>query len=204
MKKILIMILLVSLTVTGCGATNKDDLDNDTNNDTDVPETIIDDPVVDTDANPNNESVLVRGNENEVEAGKEAPNFTLVNLDGEEVSLSDYRGNIVLINFWASWCQWCDIEMPDINKLENENEDVIILAVNVMEDEFTVREYIEENQLDFEVVLDVEGEIALKYLVTGLPHSYFVDKEGIIQLSFPGAMDYEQMIGYVDAIRDFD
>lgn len=203
MKKLLMMLLIVSLIATGCGASDDNDSDNEINEDTDLPETIIDEPVVDTDSNPNNESVLVRGNENEVETGKEAPDFTLTDLDGEEVSLSDYRGQMVVLNFWASWCTWCDVEMPDLNRIHNENDDVVVLAVNVMEDEKTAGDYIEENGLDFEVVMDIEGEIASKYLVTGLPHSFFVDKEGILQLSYTGAMTYDQMINYVDAIREY-
>ena len=205
MKKLLIMLLLVSLIATSCGpAENDNDNDSDLENGSDVPETIIDDPVVDTDANTNTESILVKGNKMEVEVGKEAPDFTLLNLDGQEVSLSDYRGKIVLINFWASWCQWCDIEMPDINRVHNENDDLVVLGVNVMEDEKTAGDYIEENELDFVVAMDLEGEVASKYFVSGLPHSFFVDEEGILQLSYPGAMTLEQLQNFIDAIREYE
>ncbi len=138
----------------------------------------------------------------EIEVGKEAPNFTLRNLDGEEISLQDYRGKIVLINFWATWCVYCDIEMPDLQKLDKENEDVVVLAVNVMEDKETVEKYIKEGGYDFEVVLDEDGAIARTYLVGGYPASYFVDEEGIFQGAVPGMMTYEQMTQVLQDIRE--
>nr|WP_246579235.1 TlpA disulfide reductase family protein [Alkaliphilus flagellatus] len=138
----------------------------------------------------------------EIEVGKEAPNFTLRNLDGEEISLQDYRGKIVLINFWATWCVYCDIEMPDLQKLDKENEDLVVLAVDVMEDKEAVEKYIKEGGYDFEVVLDEDGAIAKTYLVSGYPASYFVDEEGIFQGSVPGMMTYEQMNQALQHIRE--
>lgn len=72
-----------------------------------------------------------------------------------------------------------------------------------MEDEKTVREYLEEGGYEFEVVFDTEGEIASNYLVDGLPNSYFIDKEGVLQLRFPGMMAAEQMSEVVNAIREY-
>ncbi|WP_212380951.1 TlpA family protein disulfide reductase [Alkaliphilus sp. B6464] len=138
----------------------------------------------------------------EIEVGKEAPNFILRNLDGEEISLQDYRGKIVLINFWATWCVYCDIEMPDLQKLDKENEDLVVLAVNVMEHKETVEKYIKEGGYDFEVVLDEDGTIARTYLVGGYPASYFVDEEGIFQGAVPGMMTYEQMNQALQHIRE--
>lgn len=138
----------------------------------------------------------------DISIGEEAPNFTLKNLEGEEVSLSDYRGNIVLVNFWATWCKYCDIEMPDLQKLDSENEDLVVLAVNVMEDESTVEEYIEKGGYDFDLALDKEGDIAKTYLVSGLPTSYFVDKDGILLGGVPGMMTYAQMNQLVEGIRE--
>ena len=140
--------------------------------------------------------------EPEIAVGELAPDFTLVNLGGEEVSLSDYRGQYVLINFWATWCKYCDIEMPDLNKLNEENEDLVVLAVNVMEDKNTVDEYIEEGGYSFPVVLDEKGEVAITYLISAFPTSYFVDKEGILLGGVPGMMTYAQMNQILDSIRE--
>ena len=138
----------------------------------------------------------------EIASGKLAPNFTLKNLDGEEVSLEDYRGKLVLVNFWATWCKYCDMEMPDLQRLDEENEDLVVLAVNVQEDKETVEAYIEKGGYEFEVVLDEEGEIATMYLVYGLPNSYFIDEEGILLGRVPGAMTYDQMVQVLDSIRE--
>src|SRR5690606_32548559 len=70
----------------------------------------------------------------DIAVGKLAPDFTLADLEGKEVSLSDFRGKYVLINFWATWCQYCDLEMPDLDRLYKENEDLVVLAVNVQEE----------------------------------------------------------------------
>ena len=75
--------------------------------------------------------------------GEPAPDFTLVSLNGKEVSLSNFRGKFVLVNFWATWCGFCDMEMPDLQKFSNENDDIVVLAVNVMEEKNIVQEYID-------------------------------------------------------------
>ncbi len=139
--------------------------------------------------------------ESEFASGKPAPDFTLKNLDGEEVSLSDYRGKIVLVNFWATWCGYCDMEMPDLQKLDDENEDLVVLAVDVMEDKNTVEKYIKDGGYTFDVVLDEDGNISQTYLVSGYPTSYFIDPEGILLGGVPGMMTYEQMNQVLDQIR---
>lgn len=131
-----------------------------------------------------------------------APDFTLMNLNDEEVSLSDYRGKYVLINFWATWCGICNMEMPDLYKFDNDNDDLVVLAVDVMEDKSTVEDYINEGGYDFEVVLDGDGKIAATYLVSGFPTSYFVDPDGVLLKRIPGFMTYDQMNEMFDSIRE--
>ncbi|KNF07605.1 thiol-disulfide oxidoreductase ResA [Gottschalkia purinilytica] len=138
----------------------------------------------------------------EATVGEEAPDFTLRNLDGKEVSLKDYRGKIVLINFWATWCEYCDKEMPDLQKLDKENDDLVVLAVDVMEDEEKVKNYIKKGAYDFEVVLDEEGDVAKNYLISAFPTSYFVDKDGTLIGSVPGMMEYPQMNQILKSIRE--
>ncbi|MCF6464663.1 TlpA family protein disulfide reductase [Clostridium sp. Cult2] len=138
----------------------------------------------------------------DIAIGEEAPDFTLKDLNGDEVSLSDYRGKIVLINFWATWCKYCDIEMPDLQKLDKENDDLVVLAVDVMEKKSLVEEYIEKGGYDFQVVLDEDGDIAKTYLVSAFPTSYFVDKDGILLGGVPGMMTYAQMTKIIEGIRE--
>lgn len=182
MKKILIMILALILFVGGCGKQDKDEINEVENN--------VENEAPNEQTPEEDEDIII-----------EAPDFTLKNLQGEEVSLSDYRGKIVLINFWATWCTWCDKEMPDLQRLDNENDDLVVLAVDVMEDKKKVEKYIEEGKYEFEVVLDEDGEVSQTYLVSGFPTSYFVDKDGILLGGVPGAMTYDDMVRILESIR---
>jgi thiol-disulfide isomerase/thioredoxin len=184
MKKILIMIIALTLFIGGCSKQGKEEDINQVENN------IEDSQTPDEQTPEEDEDIII-----------EAPDFTLKNLQGEEVSLSDYRGKIVLINFWATWCTWCDKEMPDLQRLDNENDDLVVLAVDVMEDKKTVEKYIEKGKYEFEVVLDEDGEVSQTYLVSGFPRSYFVDKDGILLGGVPGAMTYEQMVEILESIR---
>lgn len=140
--------------------------------------------------------------EPDIAVGKLAPDFTLLDLNGQQVSLSDFRGKYVLINFWATWCKYCDAEMPDLQRLYDGNEDLVVLAVNVQEEKGVVENYIKKGGYDFPVVLDQDGQVAISYLVSAFPTSYFVDKEGILLGGVPGMMTYEQMVQILENIRN--
>jgi len=140
-----------------------------------------------------------------LERGKPAPDFTLQKLDGEKASLSDYKGKIVLINFWATWCTYCDEEMPDLEKLYNENkdDDFVVLAVDVGEEEGLVRDYIEEGGYTFPVLLDSNMKVSRNnYYVSAFPTSYFIDKDGNLIGAVPGMMTYPQMTQILEQIRN--
>ncbi len=140
--------------------------------------------------------------EPELEAKDPAIDFTLKDLEGNDVSLSDFEGKIVLLNFWATWCKFCDIEMPDLEKLYTENEGIVVLGVNVGEDIDLVKEYVDEKNLSFPIVLDETTEIASDYLVSGLPTTYFIDENGMIYGVFPGMMTYDMMTGFVEDMKE--
>ena len=130
------------------------------------------------------------------EIGMEAPGFSLVNMNNQEVSLSDYQGKKVFLNFWASWCPPCRKEMPDMQKLHEEygSEEVAILAVNVGESKSTAANFMMQNGLSFPVLLDNSKDTARNYLVRGIPSSYFLDQNGIIEEKVVGAVSYEKML----------
>ncbi|TFZ41350.1 TlpA family protein disulfide reductase [Soehngenia longivitae] len=140
--------------------------------------------------------------EPELEAKDPAIDFTLKDLEGNDVSLSDFEGKIVLLNFWATWCKFCDIEMPDLEKLYTENEGILVLGVNVGEDIDLVKEYVDEKNLSFPIVLDETTEIASDYLVSGLPTTYFIDENGMIYGVFPGMMTYDMMTGFLEDMKE--
>ena len=137
----------------------------------------------------------------EIEVGKAAPDFNLKSLSGENVSLSDYEGKIVLLNFWATWCGFCVKEMPDLDKFDKEHEEVVVLAVDVMEEEGKVREYIEEGGYDFDVALDLDGQISRDYLVSAYPTSYFIETDGTLIGRVAGLLEYDQMLEILDSIK---
>ena len=115
--------------------------------------------------------------------GSAAPDFTLTNLEGKSVRLSDLRGRIVFLNFWATWCPPCKEEMPSIEslKVKMSGEDFSIVAVSVDGvSSGEVRAYMNNNGYTFEVLHDQAQKIAETYLVTGIPTTFIIDKDGII------------------------
>jgi peroxiredoxin len=129
------------------------------------------------------------------EIGHPAPDFTLVDLKGNEVALSDFRGKTVFINFWATWCPPCRAEMPEIEAVHQEYKDkgVVVLGVDISEPENTVRQYIQKGGFSWTIVLDSTGEVARNYQIAAIPTSFFIDREGIIRAVNIGAMTKRAM-----------
>lgn len=131
-----------------------------------------------------------------VNVGDKAPDFELKTLEGEQVRLSDYRGERVLLNFWSTWCPPCRQEMPDMQQFF-QDQDPVILAVNLTDTEVnqkTVREFIEEFGVTFPVLLDEKAKVSQLYRIQPIPTTYFIDTEGKIRYKAFGALTYEQMI----------
>ncbi len=124
-----------------------------------------------------------------------APDFTLEDLDGNAVSLSDFRGRVVFINFWTTWCPPCRIEMPEIESLYQQyrEQGVIVLGIDLQEDGDVVRSFVEEGGYTFTFLLDTPGEVGYAYRVQAIPSSIFIDTEGIIRSMVVGAMTREAM-----------
>jgi len=114
--------------------------------------------------------------------GKPAPDFQYQDADGQSVSLSDFRGRPVLINFWATWCYPCRIEIPYILQVYNKWSDdgLVLLTINNGESPSRVGEFMQSQGFSFPVLLD-RGNIAQSYDVVGLPTTVFIDEDGIIQ-----------------------
>lgn len=117
--------------------------------------------------------------------GKPAPDFQLPSLGGQIVTLSDFRGRPVLINFWASWCGPCRYEMPFLQRLHEDkawaDKGLVILAIDIGEAPETVREFVANYRLSFTVLLDTKQEVALAYNVRGIPTTFLIDKGGVIR-----------------------
>lgn len=117
------------------------------------------------------------------EVGRLAPDFTLTDLEGNSVTLSDFRGKVVFINFWATSCPSCRAQMPEIEDVyqEYKSQDVVVIGVNLLEDENEVRRYVQQGGYSWTFVIDTTGEVAISYGITIIPANFFVDKEGIIR-----------------------
>lgn len=131
-----------------------------------------------------------------IKVGKPAPDFQLQSLDGQAVSLSDFRGKGVLLNFWASWCGPCRYEMPFLQRVYEEWSDqgLVILSVNIGESQPKVKEFMESFNLSFLTLLDTSEEVALKYNIRAIPSTFFIDKDGIIQDLKVGAFSSEAQL----------
>ncbi|WP_019241385.1 MULTISPECIES: TlpA disulfide reductase family protein [Bacillus] len=129
-----------------------------------------------------------------VKDNQKAPDFTLENLQGEQVSLSDYKGKKVILNFWATWCGPCREEMPDMEKYYQEAGDSIeILAVN-MDTDNDVKGFVENYHLTFPILLDIKDEMSRPYDIISFPTTYFIDEQGIIKEKHIGQMSYETIV----------
>ncbi len=117
------------------------------------------------------------------EIGKLAPDFTLNRLDGQEVSLSSFRGRPVLLNFWATWCGPCRIEMPLLQGVYEKwaGTGLVLLAVNLQEGPSEVKEFVESAGYTFPVLLSPGNDVPLAYNIRGIPATFFVDADGVIR-----------------------
>ncbi|MBU2535338.1 MAG: TlpA disulfide reductase family protein [Chloroflexota bacterium] len=117
------------------------------------------------------------------EVGKLAPDFKLIGLDKQEVSLSGLRGKPVLLNFWATWCGPCRIEMPFLQEIYEEwtGKGLVVLAVNVQENPTTVKKFVENAGLTFPVLLSPGNDVPLAYNIRGIPATFLIDADGVIR-----------------------
>ena len=130
--------------------------------------------------------------------GNRAPDFHLETLEGTELKLSDLKGKIVFLNFWASWCPPCKSELPHMqNFYEAKKENNIeILAVNLTTAERNADDlgaFIKSYGITFPVLLDIKGEVGQTYQAFTIPTSYLIDKQGIIRKKIIGPMNMEMM-----------
>ena len=127
---------------------------------------------------------------------KAAPDFHLKSLDGQVVSLNDFRGKPVLINFWASWCGPCREEMPYLQQVYDEwtGKGLVLLTIDIGETPAAIKKFFAENNLSLPVLLDSDKEVGRVYGITGVPETFLIDKNGIIRKKKIGAYENKQAI----------
>ena len=121
--------------------------------------------------------------------GKPAPDFTV--SDGStSIHLASYRGQVVLLNFWATWCPPCNAEMPGLIQLHHDRPDLAILAVSIDEDPDAYTNYVTRRHIDFMTVRDPSKSAANLYHTEGWPETYIIDRQGIIRRKIVGDPDW--------------
>jgi thiol-disulfide isomerase/thioredoxin len=128
-------------------------------------------------------------------AGAPAPDFTLTDLAGQPVQLSSLKGQVVLVNFWATWCIPCRAEMPSIQQAYNahKGQGFTVLAVNLNESQADVQSYVNNLSVNFTVLLDAGDSISNMYRVRGYPTSFFIDRSGTVAIENVGMMTDAQL-----------
>ncbi len=128
----------------------------------------------------------------------EAPDFTLQDLDGSSVTLSDYRGQTVVLNFWATWCGPCRTEIPAFSEFADENPDVVVLGVATDGDAKSLRRAAEELKISYPVLIDSQGVSSRLYKVNTIPTTVVIDPEGRVGTIHVGIMMGWQIAMAVD------
>jgi len=125
--------------------------------------------------------------------GKRAPDFTLKDLDDKIISLSSLKGNVVLINFWATWCPPCRAEMSSLNNLYKEyrNKGLSVIAVSTDRSISSVRDFLSNKRVELPVLMDSDSKVSRRFKVFSLPTSFLLDKNGVIVQKFLGEEEWD-------------
>lgn len=143
--------------------------------------------------------------DSETAAEQTAPDFTVLDENGNKVKLSDYFGKPVILNFWASWCYYCKEEMPDFNEAYHSNTDIQFLMVNVTDGKqetiSSAKKFIEDSGYDFPVFYDTELNAATAYGASGLPMTVFIGKDGKLVTYARGMLSAENLSKGIDLLK---
>lgn len=134
--------------------------------------------------------------------GKTALDFTLQTLDGTRASLSDYRGQVVLVNFWATWCPPCRAEIPALEAAYKTHRDdgLVILGVSVEDPPELIELFLEDFDITYPILLDRNGAVYRAYRAPGLPTTVLVDRDGIIQVRHIGELSARELDQYLSEV----
>jgi len=146
-------------------------------------------------------------NNSDIEQNKQnvAPDFTVLDNDGKEVKLSDFKGTPVVLNFWATWCYYCKEEMPDFDMAFKNYPDVKFLMINatdgVQETMTKAKNYVSEQNFKFDVYFDTKLDAVNTYNITGFPTTIFIDANGNIVTGASGMLDYDTLTKGIEMIK---
>ena len=134
--------------------------------------------------------------------GRTAPDFTLAQLDGPPVTLSQLRGQVVVMNFWASWCKECHTEQPVLNETWQRFRDsgVVVVGVNFQDTRVDARDYVRTAGISYPVVEDTDSRTALAYGLRGIPETFIIDRAGRIVDRVIGPVDAAKLTSQINSV----
>lgn len=186
-KWIIIAVLLVGILVGATALYNKYSEEFNMNNQTSMENT-----------SKNEQADNVQGNV--------APDFTVTDYDGNKVRLSDFKGKPVVLNFWATWCYYCKVEMPDFNEAYKKYPDVQFLMVNATgtngETVETAKAYVEQEKYEFPVFFDKEYDALRTYGISSFPMTIFIDEDGNIVSQRIGMLTMEALESEIEKLTE--
>ncbi len=148
-------------------------------------------------------SNLTKDNKQKVAIGDKAPDFVLVDMQGNKHRLSDYRGQGVFLNFWGTWCPPCKKEMPYINNqyLQYKDKGVQVLSIDIQEPKLAVNQFAERYKLDFPIMIDTDKEVMNVYGIDPLPATFLIDKNGDVVKYHTGEMTENMIKDFMEKIK---
>lgn len=141
-----------------------------------------------------NASLVPDGLEVGTKEGQVAPDFELETLAGAEAWLTDFRGHPVVLNFWATWCEPCRQEMPQLVKAYDKYkaQGLVIIGLNLQEGKDLISPFADARGIDYPILIDRDADVGDEYRLVGLPTTYFIDANGVIQSIFRGPLEDKQ------------
>jgi len=137
----------------------------------------------------------VQAHEEAPRLGYLAPDFSLPDFEGKAVQLSGFRGQPVLLNFWATWCPPCRKEMPDLERFHEQYSDkIVVLGINWNDDTQEAANSLKDYEITYKNVIDRDGKVFVSYQLTALPTSFWIDEAGVIRGFWLGPMTTETMV----------
>lgn len=180
-----LLLLLLALALTACGGTEEQTPD--------VPD--ITDPSATGESDPTEYAAILEGDP--------AQDFTIQLTDGTDFTLSDHLGQVVLLNFWATWCTYCVMEMPAFDMLQEAyGDDLAILAVNCDVEAETALDFLEENDYGFPIALDTDQTVSSLYPTDALPYTLVIDREGHVIHTVLGGGEPEEVFARFQGLID--
>jgi cytochrome c biogenesis protein CcmG/thiol:disulfide interchange protein DsbE len=149
---------------------------------------------------------LYRSQQGQINVGQPAPEFELITFEGETYRLSEYRGSVIVINFWASWCESCKPEAKDLEaayQFYKPRGDVLFLGVDYVDTEPEALAYLEEFGITYPNGPDLRTEISQAFRIRGVPETFIIDQEGVIaHLQIGPYRSLEDILATIDPLLD--